>query len=654
MDSSRYAELFLTESQEHLSAINHSLLELERAPGAAEPVDALFRAMHTIKGMAATMGYAAVTELSHELETMLDLVRRGALRVDGAVTEGLFKGADALELTIDEVSAGRPASDVSALVGRLRSITAAARRATPSSGSMAIAGVATAPAAGARVRVRLEPDTPLKGVRVFMITQAAKALGAIVASEPDAAALEAEQFDREFVLVIATTVGIDEIERVIRAAGFVERVTVEAQAPLVPRSPTPIHTAPSAIPIDATGEHPIRVSGATTEIGAPGEPMGLRQHKHVRIDLRRLDTLMNLIGELVISRGRLQAIASDIDNVVLDETLTLASRLISDLQDEIMTSRLVPVWQVFDRFPRLVRDAARSLGKDVDFVIEGKDIELDRSMLDEIGEPVVHLLRNAVDHGLESPAERLAAGKPAAGKLRLAALRDRSSVLIRVTDDGRGVDKARVLAKAKRLGLVDAARGELTDEEIFRLIARPGFSTSEKVTDLSGRGVGIDAVATRVRALGGSLEMKTATGEGTTVTARLPVTLAIVRAVLAKVDDETYAVPMTHVSETLELAPGVADTVKGREVLSLRDDVVPLFHLRDLVRLPRQPDRLSHVIVLEIAEKRAGILVDRLLGQQDIVVKQFDGVRDGLALFSGATILGDGAPALILDVSTLL
>jgi len=319
-----------------------------------------------------------------------------------------------------------------------------------------------------------------------------------------------------------------------------------------------------------------------------------------------------------------------------------------------MTSRLVPVWQVFDRFPRLVRDAARSLGKDVDFVIEGKDIELDRSMLDEIGEPVVHLLRNAVDHGLESPAERLAAGKPAAGKLRLAALRDRSSVLIRVTDDGRGVDKARVLAKAKRLGLVDAARGELTDEEIFRLIARPGFSTSEKVTDLSGRGVGIDAVATRVRALGGSLEMKTATGEGTTVTARLPVTLAIVRAVLAKVDDETYAVPMTHVSETLELAPGVADTVKGREVLSLRDDVVPLFHLRDLVRLPRQPDRLSHVIVLEIAEKRAGILVDRLLGQQDIVVKQFDGVRDGLALFSGATILGDGAPALILDVSTLL
>ena len=363
---------------------------------------------------------------------------------------------------------------------------------------------------------------------------------------------------------------------------------------------------------------------------------------------------MNLIGELVIARGRLQAIAADLRDPALDETLALASRLVSDLQDEIMTSRLVPVWQVFDRFPRLVRDAARSTGKDVDFVIEGKEIELDRSMLDEIGEPVVHLLRNAVDHGLESPGERRAAGKPPRGQLRLSALRDRASILIRVSDDGRGIDRARVLAKARQQGLVEESREDLTDDELYALIARAGFSTAASVTDLSGRGVGIDVVATRVRGMGGSLELRSVEGEGTTVTARLPVTLAIVRAVLAKVNDETYAVPMTHVSETMELPAGAHETVKGREVLSLRDDVLPLVHLRDLVKLPRQPDRLSHVIVLEMADRRAGILVDRLLGQQDIVVKQFDGVRDGSPLFSGATILGDGAPALILDVSTLL
>jgi two-component system chemotaxis sensor kinase CheA len=648
VDPSRYAELFLTESQEHLSAINTSLLELERTPGAEAPVAALFRAMHTIKGMAATMGYQAVTEIAHEAESLLDGVRRGAIRTDATVADLLFSSADLLERTIEATTEGHAPPDAHEILERMRAMTRAARATPPRS----MASVRGGPVNGTRVTVTLEPDTPLKGVRAWMVAQKLATLGRLLATEPPEGALQAEQFERTFTVVLDSGAAPELLIAAARAGGYVEQAEVtapggastaaEPEEAMLSRASQPVRRPSGAI----TAEFAVAAEATTTG--------STKLQRHIRIDLRRLDTLMNLIGELVIARGRLQAIAAERKDVVLDEALAHASRLVSELQDEIMTSRLVPVWQVFDRFPRLVRDAARSLGKDVDFVIEGKDIELDRSMLDEIGEPVVHLLRNAVDHGLETPAERRAVGKPPSGRLRLSALRDRSSVLIRVSDDGKGIDRARVLAKAKRLGLVEPEVEELGDDELFRLIARPGFSTNETVTDLSGRGVGIDAVATRVRQLGGTLELRSEDGRGTTVTARLPATLAIVRAVLARVGGETYAVPMTHVSETLELPGDVRETVKGREVLSLRDDVLPLVHLRELVRLPRHRDRINHVIVLEMADRRAGVLVDRLLGQQDIVVKPFDAVKDGLALFSGATILGDGAPALILDVNSLL
>jgi len=342
-----------------------------------------------------------------------------------------------------------------------------------------------------------------------------------------------------------------------------------------------------------------------------------------------------------------------INEPALTEAVTQTSRLVADLRDGIMTSRMVPVWQVFDRFPRVVRDAARALGKRVELVIDGQEIELDRSLLDEIGDPVVHLLRNAIDHGLETPDERERAGKSPTGRLTLVAARDRSAIVIRVTDDGKGIDRDRVLAKAQAMGLIDDTRTDLTDDELFRLIGRPGFSTATQVTDISGRGVGIDAVHTRVRALGGTVDMKSAKGEGTSVTVRLPATLAIVRSLLARIGDETYAIPMTHVNETVQLERDTIRHVKGREVLVLRDDVLPVVHLRDIVRLPRRDGGGGQVVVLEVADRRAGMVVDELTGQQEIVIKPFDAVKDGLSVFSGATILGDGVPALILDVSSL-
>jgi two-component system chemotaxis sensor kinase CheA len=315
------------------------------------------------------------------------------------------------------------------------------------------------------------------------------------------------------------------------------------------------------------------------------------------------------------------------------------------------------VSQVFDRFPRLVRDAARQLGTKVDFVIEGKEIELDRSMLDEIGDPVVHLLRNALDHGIEAPAERRAHGKPETGTLRLAASRERSRIMIRVEDDGRGIQRERVLSTAVRRGLVsrDEAAG-LPDEEVYRLLTRPGFSTAETVTDVSGRGVGLDVVATRVRALGGMLEIWSEPGQGTAMTLQLPQTLAIVRALLVRQSGETYALPLTHVGETVHLLPSEIGKVKGKTVAFLRDEVIPLLSLRSILRTNgTRPDAAKrHAVILEVGEQRIGLEVDALMGQQEIVVKQFDATTDTLRLFSGATILSDGRPALILDAGSVV
>lgn len=375
--------------------------------------------------------------------------------------------------------------------------------------------------------------------------------------------------------------------------------------------------------------------------------------RQIRIDSKRLDTLMNVLGELVIARDRIQKIAERVGDPELLEATLRATQILGNLQNEVMTSRMVPVWQVFERFPRVVRDTAHSLGKEVDFKIEGRDIELDRSMLDEMGEPVLHLLRNALDHGIETAAEREKAGKTPSATLILTAERDRATVLIRVTDDGRGIDQSKVLPRAKKLGLVDKSTTTLTEQELVAIISRPGFSTADKVTAISGRGVGFDIVASRVRALGGSLEVHTDAGLGTAVSMRLPLTLAISRALLAKVEQETYAIPLTHVLETFSLSKPMLLESKGKPVVAIRDDLFPAIWLRERVGLPAPANPASgQVVLVELAERKAALIVDQFDGQQEIVVKQFDGVKDGLTFFGGATILGNGSPALIVDVSS--
>jgi two-component system chemotaxis sensor kinase CheA len=620
MDLRRYADLFVAESREHLTAFNHLLLEWERDPAAREPVDGIFRAAHSLKGMAATMGYAGVADLAHRTEDLLDVLRRGTGPVTEPQLELLFHAADALERAVGEAVAGRenPAlwADLAAALDHEVEAMGARRAPRP---SRPVTAPEPAAGQGIAVQVLLDRDAVLKGARASLVLVRARVLGAVEAITPPPSAMEDEEFDGAFGFRLVTTAAPAEIEAALRAAGDVARVTVAEPA------------------LEAAGE-------------------GTRA-RHIRVDLRRLDALMNLIGELVTARGRLENLARRFAEPDLSDVAQDVGRLAGSLQREILEARMVPVWQVFDRFPRLVRDLAHQTGRLVAFRVEGKEIELDRAILDDIAEPLMHLLRNAVDHGIEPAQERVAQGKPPEGQVVLAAARERASVAIRVSDDGRGIDQARVLRHAQELGLVPADVERLRDDEtIAQLIALAGFSTAEHVTNLSGRGVGMDAVTTAVRALGGAVEMTTAEGRGTTFTLRLPTSLAIVRALLARVGEETYAMPLTYVAETLDPKADQIQRLQGREGVLLRGQLVPLVRLRERLAVPGlgSAARRHPVIVVEVGERRGGVMVDALLGQEEIVVKPFDPPRGTIPVFSGATILGDGTPALILDAGGLI
>lgn len=629
MDTSKYAELFLTESRDNLVAVNEALLRLERDTRDSEAIDAAFRAVHTVKGMAGVMGFAAVSDLAHDMEALLAGARdeqRGLRSDDPSL---LFDAADALEAAIEASVAGRaPDVDVSAICARLRG-WATGLHAVPAT----VGEFLLPPGEGLGVTVTLTRDAPLRGARALLVLQRARTLGNVVAVAPSEAELSEDRFEHTFAFRLRTSASQELINSTLSGAGYVESVRVAREAR-------------AADPAAASADRADSAWSAGT--------LKTSLQRYVRIDLRRLDALMNLMGELVIARGRLgQTVAAHADPALHDASATV-SRLIGEMQSGILSSRMVPVWQVFDRFPRVVRDAARSLGKELEFSIEGREIELDRALLDQIGDPLVHLLRNAIDHGIEPPDVREQGGKPRTGRLTLAAARDRSSVVIRVTDDGRGIDRERLLARGQAEGVLDPSREELSDEDLLAVIARPGFSTAERVTALSGRGVGVDAVVSRVRSIGGSVELRTALGKGTSITIRLPVTLAIIQALLARVGEETYALPLTHVRETLQLTPAVVRRVRGTDVLVLRDEVLPLLSLRRIVELPVRDAEGSQVVVLEVADRRAGLVVDQLRGQQEIVVKPIDGARGAASCFSGATILGDGEPALILEAASLL
>jgi two-component system chemotaxis sensor kinase CheA len=635
MDQARYADLFRAEAREHLAELDTTLLAFEQDADPAH-IATLFRSTHTIKGMAASMGYRAVEQLSHAMESVLDSVRGSGIALDAHLLELLFEGTDALRASVDDAVDGRgelvPAA-LTPLLDRLGALhlpsTASATVAAP----LALDGLTHGAAFdeppvivrrdtladGHAVHVRLTADCPLKGVRALLVLSRLEALGAVLGIEPAQSTWQDDAFDGVFTVSLRSSSAPDALVEAVQAAGDVARVTVSALA---------------AEPRRETAGDALRT---------------------VRVDRRRLDTMLDLVGELVITRDRLLRIAEESDQSstrALTRAAHDTARLIGALQDEVVQARMVPVGQVFDRFPRLVRDVARELGKDVQFVTEGREIELDRSLLDAIGDPLVHLLRNALDHGIEDPETRRNTGKPPTGRLVLRAARDRAAVILQVEDDGRGIDRQVILRRAHQQGLMPQEVESLDDDALVQVLAHAGFSTAKAVTSISGRGVGVDVVATRVRALGGVLEIETLPGQGTVFTMRLPVTLAIARALLVELDGSTYALPAVHVVEALAYDPGMIVTGAERESITLRDEVLPLVHLRERFGQRRRLDD-AYLAVVEVAGRRIALVVDALIAQQDIVVKPFDMARGSAPWFSGATVLGDGTPALIVDLGSL-
>ncbi|HEX6104506.1 MAG TPA: chemotaxis protein CheA [Gemmatimonadales bacterium] len=609
MDVSKYAALFLTESREHLSTCNLLLLEWEREPESIEPVGGLFRAIHTVKGMAATMGYTGVAELAHRMENLLDGLRQGRVAPNTGIFQLMFRSVDALARAVEAAAAGKDAGDD----GLTAELDAAASSGVRPTGRPRRRRSADAPLPPRPVQVAIRPGAVMRGARAALVLRRAESLGAVTSVRPPVAQLERDEFDGRLFFRLTTDADDARIAAVLRTAGDVASLRFEEP-----------------------------------------EAEAAERGRQIRVDLRRLDALMKQVGELVVAKNRLGVLAGPGHDPVLGEVSDRIGRLVSAMQAEVIAARMTPVGEVFDRFPRLVRDLARDLGKRIRFEMEGGEIELDRSILDEIGEPLLHLIRNAADHGIEMPEERTAAGKPGEGRILLSASRERNSVALRVTDDGRGIDRAAILEKARRDGLADSAAETLGDDVLLRVLARPGFSTAQAVSGVSGRGVGVDVATTRVRALGGTLEVRTEVGRGTTFTIRVPLTLAIVRALLAEVGGERYAVPLAYVAETVEFDPRSVTAVRDREALVVRDEVIPTVHLRDLVgrrngpTAPRTP-----TVILEIGDRRTALVVDALRGQQDIVVEPFDAPRGLPSFVGGATILADGSPALILDAAAL-
>jgi two-component system chemotaxis sensor kinase CheA len=468
------------------------------------------------------------------------------------------------------------------------------------------------------VEITLRRDAVMRGARASLILSRLEPLGAVSALRPAAAAFERDEFDGRFAFRLGTEATDGDIERIVRRSGDVALVRI--------------------------GD-PAQDDGETAERG-----------RQIRVDLARLDALMKQVGELVVAKNRLGVMAAQSEDAALVELADRISRLVSGMQAEVIASRMTPVGEVFERFPRLVRDLARDLGKRIRFDIEGEEIELDRSILDEIGDPLLHLIRNAADHGIERPEVRAAAGKPVEGRILLAAARERNSVVLRVSDDGRGIDRAAIMAKARREDAGAGADGDaLSDDGLLRVIARPGFSTAQAVSGVSGRGVGVDVAMTRVRQLGGTLEIRSEVGKGTSFQIRVPLTLAIVRALLADAGGERYAVPLAYVAETVDFDPRAVTALRSREALVVREQVIPTVHLRDLVASRQRAAPLRRpTVILEVGERRTALVVDALLGQQDIVVAPFDAPRGMPPYVGGATILADGAPALVLDAAALL
>ena len=673
----QYMDMFLDESHEHLQSLNEGLLRLEENMEEIDAVNDIFRNAHTLKGMSATMGFAKIAELTHEMEDVLDLVRKSQLKLNEDIMDTLFKCLDSLEQMVDSVGNGEAEDvvDVSDLVAKLSSIskgTPAPAAATPAAAAPVAAGGNTGMAemefddidldvmkkakeAGMNLfhaKITLMETCVLKAARSVMVMQALDEVGDVIKSVPPAEDLEQEKFERSFEIIIATSADAQAVQNAVDTVSEIEDVHVESVDPdKVGKgaAPAPAAAAPAAKPA---------APAAKKEAAKPAAAAPKKQHQSqsVRVDIEKLDTLMNLMGELVINKVRLEQIGQTHRLTDLMETLEQMDRVTGDLQNIVMKVRMVPVSAVFNRFPRMVRDVSKELGKEINLTIEGEETELDRTVIDELGDPIMHLLRNSLDHGVESPDVREAKGKSRTGEVGLIARHEGNNVVIMITDDGAGIDANKIRRKAVEKGMVTQSEADsLDDADAVRLIFLPGFSTAEQITDISGRGVGMDVVRSKIEALSGHVDVETHIDEGSIFKIKLPLTLAIIQAMLVRVQEEMYAIPLTSIDSTINIEPSDIQTVQNKEVIVLRGEIIPIIRMEEALQVPHTKDSDEHfVVVVHAGEAKAGIVVDNLIGQQEIVIKTLGNLFAGLKLFGGATVLGDGRVALILDVATMI
>lgn len=660
--------IFIAETDEMLQMLDEQLVRLEQDGPSPELLQEVFRAAHTIKGSSAAIGHLRMAKLTHATESLLDKVRHGEIATTPALTQLLFEALDMLKALAAEVQTGEMTDlDVTNLVSKLEA-------------HAANQGAAAAPARGVRPSVIEPPEGAThhmlvqldseewKSVRAFQTLLALDECGEILLSRPSRTEVIQQLVNKRLEVYLRSTKTTDQIREklgtvpditVLRLLD-VEDMAFEDSAAMAEIQHAPQTEAAAAA---QTSDHgPAGAASAGNKKGAAARPATAT----VRIDVERLDRLLNLVGELVIDRTRLLGLGRALQDQLgehamlseITETVFHLGRVTDEMQAEVMKSRMLPIGTVFSRFPRVTRDLSTRQGKKVELVIEGQETELDRSVIEEIGDPLVHLLRNAIDHGVEQPEDRIAAGKPETAIVKLTAEHVESSIVITVEDNGRGIDPAKIKAKSVERGLISAEVAQrMSDAEALELIFAPGFSTAATVTDISGRGVGMDIVRTNVERLGGTVEVQSKLGSGSRFFLRLPLTLAIVQALLVRVGGGIYALPLSSVTETLRVPVSDIQRLQQQEAILLRGKVLPIVRCSALFQCeselpPNARDIL--VVAVKVGERQIGLAVDRLLGEQEVVIKSLGDLIGDVPGLSSAAILGDGTVALIVDVPALV
>ena len=702
MDVSQYLDIFIDESKENLQNLNTQILELEQEPGNMDTINEIFRAAHTFKGMAGTMGYKRMQNLTHNMENVFSEVRNGNVKVNASILDTLFQCLDALDEYITNIQntgdegdndnsnlikifddflaskGGEVAtSEAPAAVEETKADEAAAQPSGESGDDhwknikyteAQVSVIEEAKKSGKNViglTAFVQESCILKAARAFLVYKAIEELGEIIVSNPSAQDIEDEKFDLEFSLVFITDVapekaveaaaGVSEIEKA--SAGIVEVTAAASDDSKQEEQPKAQETAK-----EETAPAVKSSNAAPAPAGNNGKAVEKKKpvvNRTVRVDIEKLDDLMNLVSELIIAKNSLVSAATtkgEGNNV--NEQIEYLESVTTNLHESVMKVRMVPIESVVNKFPRMIRDLQKKLDKKMELYMSGEETELDRTVVDEIGDPLMHLLRNSADHGIEADVNlRKERGKPETGSIWLDAYQDGNNVVIEVRDDGNGIDIDAVKAKGIERGVITEEQAEnMTDAEVTNLLFLPSFSTAKKVSDVSGRGVGLDVVKSKIESLSGEVDVKSKFGEGSKWTIRLPLTLAIIQSLMVKVGGEKYAIPLGNIQTIESIRPEEVKTIQQKEVINLRGSVIPIIRLNEVLGCEsiRQEDEDYVVVVVKKGDTEAGLVIDELMGQLEIVIKSLGKYINKSKIISGATILGDGEVALIIDTNALI